>query len=104
MELTDLKVQELIENKQTFIVDLKGEWCGPCKMVSPIIDKLSEKYKDSLIIGKLDIDENPAIPVKFNVRGIPTVLFFKDGELVDSQVGSVSESVYEEKIEKLLNE
>lgn len=104
MELTDLKVKELVENKETFVVDLKGDWCGPCKIISPIIDKLSEKYKNKLIIGKLDVDENPNIVSKYNVRGIPTVLFFKDGVLVDSQVGSVSESVYEEKIEKLLNE
>lgn len=104
MNLTDLEVQKMIDNKKTFVVDLYADWCSPCKIVSPIIDKLLQKYIDRLVIGKLDIEQNPLTPSKFNVRGIPTVLFFKDGELVDSQVGSVSESVYEEKIEKLLNE
>jgi thioredoxin 1 len=103
MNLTDLKVKELIDNKQTFVVDVWGTWCSPCKMVGPIIDKLSEKYKDKLIIGKIDVDENPETTSKFNIRGIPAVLFFKNGELVDTQVGAAPENAYITKIESLLN-
>lgn len=103
MNLTDLKVNELISNKETFVVDVKAIWCSPCRVVGPIIDKLSEKYKDSLIIGKIDVDENPEITSKFKIRGIPAVLFFKKGELVDTQVGASSESTYETKIQNLIN-
>jgi len=102
MNLTDKKVQELIGNKQTFVVDLFASWCSPCGVVSPIIDRLAEKYKDQLIIGKLDIDENNQTPAKFGIRGIPTVLFFKNGELVDKQTGATAESTYESKIKAIL--
>lgn len=104
MNLTDLEVQKMIDNKKTFVVDLYADWCSPCKIVSPIIDKLLQKYIDRLVIGKLDIKQNPLTPSKFNVRGIPTVLFFKNGELIDTQVGASTEIVYDEKIQNLLNE
>ena len=103
MNLTDLEVQKMIDNKKTFVVDLYADWCSPCKIVSPIIDKLLQKYIDRLVIGKLDIEQNPLTPSKFNVRGIPTVLFFKNGELIDTQVGASTEIVYDEKIQNLLN-
>jgi thioredoxin 1 len=103
MNLTDLKVKELINNKETFVVDVYGTWCSPCRMVGPLIDKLSEKYKDKLVIGKMDVDENPETTSKFNIRGIPAVLFFKNGEHIDTQVGATSEQVYETKILKLLD-
>lgn len=104
MKLTDLDVKRLIENNETFVVDTYAEWCGPCRVVGPIIERLSDKYKDKLVIGKLDADENFETTSKFNIRGIPTVMFFKNGVLVDSQVGTVMESEYEKKILKLLNE
>ena len=103
MNLTDLEVQKMIDNKKTFVVDLYADWCSPCKIVSPIIDKLLQKYIDRLVIGKLDIEQNPLTPSKFNIRGIPTVLFFKNGELIDTQVGASTEIVYDEKIQNLLN-
>ena len=103
MNLTDLEVKELINNKQTFVVDAWAPWCSPCRMVGPIIDRLSEKYKDSLIIGKLNVDENTEFTSKFNIRGIPAVLFFKNGELVDTQVGAASENIYETKVMNLIN-
>lgn len=103
MKLTDLEVQRMIDNKQTFVIDLYADWCSPCKTVGPIIDNLSEKYKDTLIIGKLNVDENTETTSKFGIRGIPTVLFFKNGELVNTQVGASPEQVYEQKIQSLIN-
>ncbi len=103
MDLTDLEVKKMIDNKETFVVDLKAEWCSPCRMVGPIIDKLSEKYKDKIMIGKLNVDENPETSSKFNIRGIPAVLFFKNGELVDKQIGAAHEQIYDTKILNLLD-
>ena len=89
------------ENKQIF-VDVYTSWCGPCKMVGPIIDELAKEYEGKVIMGKCDVDENSDLPAEFGIRNIPTVLFFKNGELVDKQVGAVGKPAFVEKVEKLL--
>ena len=83
-------------------MDFWAPWCGPCKMVSPIIDELAAEYEGRVIIGKCDVDDNDEVAVEFGIRSIPTVLFFKDGKQVDKQVGSVAKSVFATKIEALL--
>ena len=70
------------------LVDFWAEWCGPCKMIAPAIDEISDELADTLIVAKLDIDENTDVPVKYGVRGIPTLMLFKDGEAVDQKVGA----------------
>ena len=84
------------------LVDFWAAWCGPCRMVGPIIDELSEEYEGKAIIGKVDIDSNQQYAAQFGVRNIPTVLVFKDGELVDRKVGVSSKNDYAQAIDKLI--
>ena len=93
---------EVINFDGISIVDFWAEWCGPCKMVGPIIDELAKEYEGKVIMGKCDVDENSDLPAEFGIRNIPTVLFFKNGELVDKQVGAVGKPAFVEKVEKLL--
>lgn len=103
LEFTDETAKLEIESGNMTIVDFHAPWCGPCKMVGPIVEKLAEKYADKIKIGKLNIDDNNDLPTQYNVRNIPTILFFKNGIQVDKQVGAVSEQKLEEKIENLIN-
>ena len=84
------------------VVDFWAEWCGPCKMIGPIVEDLSHEFEDKVIIGKLDVDENNDITTRYGIRNIPTILFFKDGVQVDKQVGATQKSVMIQKIEALL--
>ena len=103
IHVTDAEFQEVVLNSDVpVILDLWAEWCGPCRMIGPIIDEMSGEYEGKAKMVKMDIDANPETPVKFGVRNIPTVLFFKGGEVVDKQVGAVPKSVFVEKLEKLL--
>lgn len=99
---TDSNFDELMAAGKPVVVDFWAEWCGPCRMVGPIIEELAEEYKDQVIIGKCDVDDNGDLPGRFGIRNIPTVLFFKNGELVDKQVGSAPKPTYAEKIKALL--
>jgi thioredoxin 1 len=74
------------------LVDYWAEWCGPCKMIAPILDEVSETYKDKLQIAKMNVDENREIPAKFGIRGIPTLMLFKDGQLAATKVGALSKA------------
>jgi thioredoxin 1 len=103
LELTDLNFQETINNtKQPVMVDFWAEWCGPCRMIAPVVKELSEEYEGKAIIGKLDVDSNPEITTQFNIRNIPTILFFKNGQVVDKQVGAVPKNILKEKLDSLL--
>lgn len=103
LEFTDANFEELVlKSDKPVIVDLWAVWCGPCKMVGPIIDEIHEEYKEKAVIGKLDVDGNPSVTAQFGVRNIPTVLFFKNGEVVDKQVGAVPKAVLVSKLEALL--
>ena len=84
------------------IADFFGTWCGPCKMVGPIISELAEEYDGKIVVGKCDVEENDDVAIDFGVRNIPTILFFKNGELVDKFVGAASKAVLDEKFKALL--
>jgi len=85
------------------LVDFWAEWCGPCKQIGPILEEISDEKRDVIKIYKINIDNNPEIPQKYGVRGIPTLMFFNDGKLVDTKVGSLSKSSLNEWIESNLN-
>lgn len=102
LEITDSNYQALLTEGKPVVIDFWAPWCGPCKMVAPIIEELAEEYKDRVIIGKCDVDENGDLPGEFGIRNIPTVLFFKNGEVVDKQVGSATKSTFDAKIKALL--
>lgn len=102
LEITDSNFKELLAEGKPVVVDFWAPWCGPCKMVGPIIDELAKQYEGQVIMGKCDVDENTELPAEFGIRNIPTVLFFKDGAMVDKQVGAVAKPAFEEKVKKLL--
>lgn len=102
VEITDANFDELVKNSdKPVMIDFWAEWCGPCRMITPIVNEIATEYKDKAIIGKVNVDINPNITSKFGIRNIPTVLFFKNGEIVDKQVGAVSKANL---IEKLNNQ
>lgn len=100
---TDANFDEKVKKaSQLVVVDLSAEWCGPCRMVGPIIHELAEEYAGRIVAGELNVDDNPVVTAEYRVRNIPTVLFFKNGEVVDKQVGAVPKATYKGIIEKHL--
>lgn len=83
---------EVVDSKTPVLVDFWAQWCGPCKAIAPILDDLAQKYQGKVKVVKLDVDNNPATPPKFGVRGIPTLILFKDGQVKATQVGLISKS------------
>ena len=103
LELTDSNFDEIVlKADKPVIVDFWAEWCGPCRMVGPIIEEIGKEFQDKAIVGKVDVDNNPNVSGKFGIRNIPTVLFFKNGEVADKQVGAVPKSNLVNKLEALL--
>ena len=92
--------ENVIKKGQPIIVDFWAEWCGPCKQIGPILEEISDEYSDKITIGKLDVDENPETAGKFQIRGIPTMLLFNNGELIDTKVGMSSKADLTEWIDK----
>jgi len=83
---------DVVKSEQPVLLDFWAEWCGPCKMIAPILDAIADEYQDRLRVVKLNIDENPKTPPKYNIRGIPTLLLFRDGTVAAQQVGAVSKA------------
>lgn len=103
LELTDANFEEIVAKAdKPVIVDFWAEWCGPCRMVGPIVLEIGEEFSEKAIVGKLDVDSNPGVAGKYGIRNIPTILFFKDGEIKDKQVGACPKSTLVNKLEPLL--
>lgn len=102
LQITDTGFKELLEGNKPLVVDFWAEWCGPCKMISPVVDELASEYEGTVVIGKVNVDENEELPAKYGIRNIPTLLFFKNGELVDKHVGAATKAILESKIKGLL--
>ncbi len=103
IEVTDANFEELVlKADKPVLVDFWAEWCGPCRMVGPIVAELADEYKDRAVVTKMDVDSNPEISVKFGIRNIPTILFFKNGEVVDKQVGAVPKTILASKLDAIL--
>ena len=100
--VTDENFNEIFTESKPVVLDFWAEWCGPCRMVGPIIDELASEYEGRVIIGKIDVDDNNELATQFNIRTIPTVLFFKDQQIVDKHVGAATKATFVEKIERLL--
>lgn len=94
---------DVLQAGKPVLVDYWAEWCGPCKMIAPILDEVSETYKDKLQIAKMNVDENREIPAKFGIRGIPTLMLFKDGQLAATKVGAMSKAQLTQFLDQQLN-
>jgi thioredoxin 1 len=103
LEINEKNFEELVMNSgKPVVLDFWAVWCGPCRMIAPIIEEMHHEYGDKAIIGKVDVDNNNEISVKFGIRNIPTVLFLKNGEVVDKVVGAVPKSTLTAKLDSLL--
>lgn len=102
LQITDANFEELVNSGKPMVLDFWAEWCGPCRMVAPIIDELATEYEGRVTIGKMDVDNNNDVVAQFGIRNIPTVLFFKDGQVVDKQVGAAPKVTFVAKINALL--
>ncbi|MEQ8910096.1 MAG: thioredoxin [Vicingaceae bacterium] len=100
LEITDANFEEVVLNSdKPVLVDFWAEWCGPCRMVGPVVEELSNDYEGKAVVGKVNVDHNPEISAKYGIRNIPTVLFFKGGEVVDKQVGAAPKTAYAGKLD-----
>lgn len=102
LEITDSNWEALLKGGKPVVVDFWAEWCGPCRMIAPIVEEAAEEYKEKVAVGKVNIDDNPNITMHFGIRNIPTLLFFKDGNLVDKHVGAIRKPDLVGKINQLL--
>ena len=101
-KFTEENTKQEIESGRPVVVDFWAEWCGPCKAIAPIVEQLAAEYEGRVLIGKFDVDEGDDTPIEYGVRNIPTLLFFKNGELVDRLVGAVPQAEIEKKIEAII--
>lgn len=102
VQITNENFESLKNGSLPLVVDFWATWCGPCRMIAPIIEKLAGKYDGKIVVGKCDVEENDDLASEFGIRNIPTILFFKNGEVVDKIVGAVSEAKLDEKFQILL--
>jgi thioredoxin 1 len=101
-EINDANYKELLESGKPVVIDFWAPWCGPCRSIAPIVEELAAAYEDRAIIGKYNVDEGDELGVEYGIRNIPTLLFFKDGQMVDKHVGTITHDALTAKIEALL--
>ena len=99
IEITDSNFDEIMHSEKPVLVDFWAEWCGPCRMIGPVVEELASEYEGQAVIGKLNVDEHPELSAKFGVRSIPTLLVIKGGEVVDKQIGAVPKGVLAQKLD-----
>ncbi|MDH3709632.1 MAG: thioredoxin [Cyclobacteriaceae bacterium] len=99
IEITDANFEEIIASDKPVLVDFWAEWCGPCKMIGPVVEELASEYEGKAVVGKVDVDNNPNVSARFGIRSIPTLLVFKGGEVVDKQIGAVPKSILAQKLD-----
>ncbi len=102
LEFTDSNLKDYLAGDKPVVVDFWAEWCGPCRMIAPVVEELAKEYEGKVAIGKMNVDENTDTPDEYGIRSIPTLLFFKNGQLVDKMVGAAQKAVLEEKVKALL--
>ncbi len=103
LEITDQNFEELVlKSEQPVLVDFWAEWCGPCRMIGPVVEELSHDYEGKAVIGKVNVDENPGVSAQFGIRSIPTILFIKNGEVVDRNVGAAPKAQLAEKLNAIM--
>lgn len=103
IEITDANFEELVVNSdKPVMIDFWAVWCGPCRMIAPIVEEMAQEYEGKAVIGKVDVDSNPNVAMKYGIRNIPTVLFVKNGEVADKQVGAAPKQSFTTKLDALL--
>ena len=103
IELTDANFDELVlKSDKPVLVDFWAEWCGPCRMVGPSVEELSKEYEGKAVVGKMNVDNNPNVSMQFGIRNIPALLYFKNGQVVDKQIGVVPKSILAGKLDAQL--
>jgi thioredoxin 1 len=102
LEFTDENIKEIINSGKPVVIDFWAEWCGPCRMVGPMVEELAKEYDGKVVIGKMDVDNNTDTPNEYGIRNIPTILFFKGVEFVSKQVGATQKAALVIKFEDLL--
>ncbi len=101
-EINDANYKELLESGKPVVIDFWAPWCGPCRSIAPIIEELATAYEDRVIIGKYNVDDDTDLGVEYGIRNIPTLLFFKDGKMVEKHVGTITRDALTAKVEALL--
>jgi thioredoxin 1 len=103
LEVNDGNFDEVVlKSDKPVIVDFWAEWCGPCRMIAPIIEEISKEYEGKALVTKCDVDNSPVVAAKYSIRNIPTILFFKDGKIADKQVGAVPKNNFVNKLNAIL--
>ncbi len=102
IEITDANFEEIIKSDLPVMIDFWAEWCGPCKMIGPVVNELATEYDGKAVVGKVNVDENPETSAKFGIRSIPTILIIKGGEIVDKQIGAVPKATLAGKLDAQL--